>query len=97
MAATSMNWEGNVMVPAAREMVTRALLQGLAHGLQHAALELRQFVEEKHAMMRQGNFARRGIHIAAEQARRRWRYDAACGKGRRVTSAWPGLSRPTML
>ena len=45
-----------------------AFFQRLAHGLQDAALELGQFVQEQHAVVREGDFAGRGIDVAAQQA-----------------------------
>ena len=51
--------------------------QRLAHGFEHTALEFRQLVQEQHAVVRQGDFAGRGIDIAAEQA------GVACGVMRR--------------
>ena len=45
------------------------VLQRLAHRLQNAALELRQFVQKQNAVVRQRNFSRRRIDVAAEQSR----------------------------
>ena len=36
--------------------------------IQHAALELRQFIEKQHAVMCERNLAGRGIDVAAQQA-----------------------------
>ena len=44
-----------------------ALFQRLAHGFQHGAFELGQFVQKQHAVVRQRDFAGRRIGIAAEQ------------------------------
>ena len=45
-----------------------AFLKRLAHGLQHAPFEFRQFIEEEHAVMCQRNFTRRRIGVAAQQS-----------------------------
>jgi len=47
--------------------------QRLAHGLQRATLEFRQFVQEQHAEMGQRHFAGSGPVAAADQRRRRRR------------------------
>ena len=44
-----------------------AVLQRLAQRIQHARIELRQFVEKQHALMRQRNLAGLGAHAAAGQ------------------------------
>jgi hypothetical protein len=44
MAATSMNCEGKVIGARGARDGDQTFLQGLAHGFQDAALELRQFV-----------------------------------------------------
>ena len=46
-----------------------AVLQRLAQRIQHARIELRQFVEEQHALMRQRDLAGLGAHAAAGQRR----------------------------
>ncbi len=46
-----------------------AVLHGLAQRIQHARIELRQFVEEQHALMRQRNLAGFCAHAAAGQRR----------------------------
>ena len=46
-----------------------AVLQRLAQRIQHPRIELRQFVEEQHALMRQRDFAGLGAHAAAGQRR----------------------------
>jgi len=46
----------------------RAVLEGLAQHLEHMLFELRQFVEEKDAVMGQGNFTRSRHLPAADQA-----------------------------
>ena len=45
-----------------------AFLQRLAQRLQNAALELRQFVQEQNAVVRERDFTRGRIDVAAEQA-----------------------------
>ena len=72
-----MNCDGNVIVPAAREMVTRPSFQRLAQRLQNSALELRQFVQKQNTVVRERNFAGRRIDVATEQTLRRWQYGAA--------------------
>jgi len=44
-----------------------AVLQGLAQRIQHPGIELRQFVEKQHALMRERDFARLGARAAAGQ------------------------------
>ncbi len=44
-----------------------AILQRLAQRIQHARIELRQFVEEQHAVMGERNLAGFGAHAAAGQ------------------------------
>ncbi len=53
-----------VIGPAHRDL---AVLQRLAQRIQHARIELRQFVEEQHALMRQRNLAGFCAHAAAGQ------------------------------
>ncbi|MHC2672044.1 hypothetical protein ACVI1J_004207 [Bradyrhizobium diazoefficiens] len=42
-----------------------AVLQRLAQRIQHARIELRQLVEEQHALMRERDLAGLGVHAAA--------------------------------
>ena len=44
-----------------------AVLHGLAQNFQGGAFKLGQFVEKKHAQMREGNLARAGDGAATEQ------------------------------
>ncbi len=44
-----------------------AVFQRLAQRIQHPRIELRQFVEKQHALMRQRDFAGLGAHAAARQ------------------------------
>ena len=46
-----------------------AVLQRLPQHLEHVALELRQLIEEEHAVVRQAHLARPGDLAAADQAR----------------------------
>jgi hypothetical protein len=45
--------------------------QRLSQRIEHAALEFGQFIEEQHAQMREGDFARPGLGAAADQRRHR--------------------------
>ncbi len=47
-----------------------AVLERLPQRVQHARIELRQFVEEQHALMGQRNLTRLGADAAAGQRRR---------------------------
>ena len=48
-------------------------LEWLAEYLQHVAIELRQFIEKQHTVVRPGNFARAGAGAASNDRRRRGR------------------------
>ena len=63
-----MNWLGKRHRARRARNGDAAFFERLAHGFQHAALELRQFVEKQNAVMRERNFAGRRIDVAAEQA-----------------------------
>ena len=60
-----MNSHGNVTLPAARDTVTLPVLERLPHHFERRASEFRKFIEKKHAVMRETNFARRRIGRAA--------------------------------
>ena len=45
-----------------------AILERLSHGLQDTMLELGQFIQEQHTVVGDGDFARRGIDVPAQQA-----------------------------
>jgi len=56
-----MNWDGKVMLPAARENGNTSFFERLTHRFEHAAFELRQLIQEEHAMVGEGNLTRRGL------------------------------------
>ena len=66
-----------------------AVLQRLAQHLQHVARELRQLVEEQHAVVRQRHLARPRDACRRRSGRRRRWCGAASGTGRAATSALP--------
>ena len=45
-----------------------SFFERLAHGFQNAALELRQLVQKQNAVVRERDFPRRGIDVAAQQS-----------------------------
>ena len=91
-----MKLAGNVVLDQRRRDRDRAVFQRLAQHFERAAVELGQFVEKQHAVVRQADFAGRGDRAAADQPgvadrvmRRR--------NGRVAISGWPGRQRPTAL
>ncbi len=69
MAATSMNGERQVMVLAAREMVTRPSSNCWRSVWSTLRLNSGKFIEEQHSMLRHRDLAGRRIDIPAEQTR----------------------------
>ena len=69
-----------------------AVLERLAQRIQHARIELRQFVEEQHALMRQLNLAGFGADAAAGQRRHAGRVMRAAERPLRGQRAIPDLA-----
>jgi hypothetical protein len=61
---------GNSTTRCARTIVTSAVLERLAQRLERGPRELRQLVEEQHAVVGECRLARRGLAAAADQAGR---------------------------
>ena len=77
-----------------------AALQRLAQRLQRGAMELRQLVEEQHAVMGERHLARPGARAAADQrlqGRRMMRIAEACGAGRACRRRVSPASERTMV
>ena len=66
-----MNRAGNTAVRAARATTTRAVFERLAQDFERAAVELRQLVEEQHAVVGEADLAGPRHAAAADQRRRR--------------------------
>ena len=96
MAATSMKRAGKVSELLAREIVTSPFFEGLPQHFQAAAVELRQFVQEEHAVVGQADLPGPGDAAAADEPGVR---DGVVRRPerRRGSRAWPGGRRPMML
>ena len=78
MLAMSMKLAGNSMLSLAAGNGYAALLQRLAHHLQHRALKLGQLIQKQHPVVGQGNFARLRIAAAACQIQKFLRIRRTC-------------------
>ena len=83
IAATSWNRAGNSACRAARDSTMWPALERLAQHLEHVAVELRQLVEEQHAVVRQRDLARPRTRRRRRPARR----PTPCGAARETAAA----------